>query len=438
MDIEIYPLTNNLMGEITAPGSKSYSHRAFIAASLAEGISVIKNPITTGDAAITMKNLRNLGVKIIKSSDNSYIVKRDQESFKKNKFPLDCGNSGTSIRIFSALSLLVKGGLILTGDFLKLKRPIIPLLNALKNLGAKYVISDDKVKIKRIKILCNKVKIPGNITSQFITALLVVCPLLVCKDKDFIEIELTTPLVSAPFVKITLDVLNTFGINIQEDLEKRKFYITTEQNYRAQSYDIPGDFSSSAFIIAAAVLSHKSSKVRINNLSMFNHQGDKKIVEILKGMGANIEFDETKKQVIVNGDLTIYPLNGLEIDCSDIPDLFPILSVVGAFAKGKTVLYNARHLRLKESDRISSMARELTKMGINVLEEDDKLTIFHCEILKGVVFDHENDHRVAMACTIAALYATSNSKIKNIHIVKDSYPSFLDDLVKIGAQVKIL
>ncbi len=226
MDIEIYPLTNNLMGEITAPGSKSYSHRAFIAASLAEGISVIKNPITTGDAAITMKNLRNLGVKIIKSSDNSYIVKRDQGSFKKNKLSLDCGNSGTTIRVFSALSLLVKGGLLLTGDFLKLKRPIIPLLNALKILGAKYVLSADKIKIERTKTLCNKVKIPGNISSQFITALLVLCPLLTCKDKDFIEIELTTPLVSVPYVKITLDVLNTFGINIQEDLEKGKFIIT--------------------------------------------------------------------------------------------------------------------------------------------------------------------------------------------------------------------
>ena len=438
MDIEIYPLTNNLMGEITAPGSKSYSHRAFIAASLAEGISVINNPITTGDAAITMKNLRNLGVKIIKSSDNSYIVKRDQGSFKKNKLSLDCGNSGTTIRVFSALSLLVKGGLLLTGDFLKLKRPIIPLLNALKILGAKYDLSDDKLKIKRIKTLCNKVKIPGNITSQFLTALLIVSPLLACKDKDFIEIELTTPLVSAPYVKITLDVLNTFGIYIQEDLEKGKFYVTNEQNYRAQSYDVPGDFSSSAFIIAAAVLSHKPSKISINNLSMFNHQGDKKIIEILKGMGADIEFDETNKRVIVAGDLSTNPLIGLEIDCSDIPDLFPILSVVGAFAKGKTVLYNVRRLRLKESDRISSMARELTKMGINVLEEDDKLTIFHCDKLEGAVFDHENDHRVAMACTIAALYATSNSKIRKIHIVKDSYPSFLDDLVKLGAQVKVL
>lgn len=436
MDVEIYPLTNNLMGELTAPGSKSYSHRAFIAAGLAEGISVIKNPITTGDTEITIKNLKALGVKIIKSSDSSYIVKRDKGSFKENKTPLDCGNSGTSFRIFSALSLLVKGGLTLKGDFLKLKRPIIPLLDALKNLGAKYVIYDDEVKIKRIETLCNKVKIPGNITSQFITALLIVCPLLACKDKDFIEIELTTPLESVPFVKITMDVLNTFGINIQEDQKKGKFYITNEQNYRAQSYDIPGDFSSSAFIIAATVLSQEPSKVRINNLSMSNHQGDKKIVEILKRMGANIEFDETKKQVIVNGGLPTHPLNGLEVDCSDIPDLFPILSVVGAFAKGKTVLYNARRLRLKESDRISSMTRELTKMGIKVLEEDDKLTIFHCDGLKGAVFDHENDHRVAMACTVAALYATSNSKIRNIHIVKDSYPSFLDDLVKIGAQVK--
>ena len=437
MDTEIYPLINSLKGEIIAPGSKSYSHRAFIAASLAEGISVIKNPLTTGDAEITIKNLRVLGVKIMKSSDNSYIVKPDKDSLKSTKLPLDCGNSGTTVRMFCALSLLVKGGLILTGDFFKRKRPIIPLLNALEILGAKYALSDGDVKIKRRKILCNKVKIPGNISSQFITALLVICPLLACKDKDFIEIELTTPLVSVPYVKITLNVLNTFGIHIQENFEKGKFYITNEQHYRAQSYDIPGDFSSSAFIIAAAVLSNDPTKIIINNLSMNNHQGDKKIVEILKDMGANIEVNEAKKQVIVIGDLSSHPLNGLEIDCKDIPDLFPILSVVGAFAKGKTVLYNAKHLRLKESDRISSMVRELTKMGITVSEEDDKLIIYHCDKLKGTTFDHENDHRVAMACTIAALYATSSSKIRNIDIVKDSYPSFLDDLVKLGAQIKI-
>ncbi|GAH84228.1 unnamed protein product, partial [marine sediment metagenome] len=227
--------------------------------------------------------------------------------------------------------------------------------------------------------------------------------------------------VSGPYVRITLDVLSTFGIYIQGDLEKGKFYVTNEQNYRAQSYEIPGDFSSSAFVIAAAVLSPKPSNVIINNLSMQNYQGDSKIIEILKEMGANIEFNESRKQIVVSGGLTQNPLKGLNIDCKDIPDLFPILSVVGAFAKGETVLYNAGNLRLKESDRISAMARELTKMGVSVKEEEDKLTIYYCEKLQGALIDHANDHRIAMACTIAALYANSNSQIKNIDIVKDSY-----------------
>jgi len=171
---------------------------------------------------------------------------------------------------------------------------------------------------------------------------------------------------------------------------------------------------------------------------MQNSQGDKKIVEILRDMGANIAINENNNQIIINGDLTKYPLKGVEVDCRDIPDLFPILSVVGAFAEGKTVLYNAKNLRLKESDRISSMARELMKMGVDLVEEEDKLTIFHCDKLTGVNIDHENDHRVAMACTIAAIYASSNSQMSSTEIVKDSYPSFFDDLIKLGALLENL
>jgi 3-phosphoshikimate 1-carboxyvinyltransferase len=154
-------------------------------------------------------------------------------------------------------------------------------------------------------------------------------------------------------------------------------------------------------------------------------------------MGADIEFKETQKQVIVNGGRAKNPLKGIEIDCSDIPDLFPILSVVGAFASGKTVIYNAQNLRLKESDRISSMARELNKMGVRIKEEDDRLTIYHCQKLNGSIINHDNDHRIAMACTIAALFASSNSYVENIDIVKDSYPTFLDDLQKIGIQLDL-
>ena len=168
---------------------------------------------------------------------------------------------------------------------------------------------------------------------------------------------------------------------------------------------------------------------------MQNYQGDNKIIEILRDMGANIEFNESKKQVVVSGGLTQNPLKGQNINCNDIPDLFPILSVIGAFAKGETVLYNAGNLRLKESDRISSMARELKKMGVSVKEERDKLTIYYCNKLHGALIDHGYDHRVAMACTIAALYANSNSQIKNIDIVKDSYPTFLEDLQKLDVKI---
>jgi 3-phosphoshikimate 1-carboxyvinyltransferase len=436
MNLKINPMTNSLNGEIIAPGSKSYSHRAFIAASLADGISIIKNPLISGDVAFTLDILKLLGIRILKKSDNTYIIKRTKEAYKSIKKPIECGNSGTTLRIFSALSLIMEGGLILKGDFLRLNRPIQPLLNSLHQLGAEFNLSKKKLKIKRVQEVCDKVQVQGDLSSQFLTALLILCPLLKCKNRDYIEIELTSPLVSKPFVQITLDVLEAFGINIQTNFELGKFYITSEQNYRSQSYDIPGDFSSASNVIAAAVLSKKPSSVIINNLDFNNKQGDKKIVEILEKMGANIEINKVNNQVIIDGESPKNKLKGIEIDCTEIPDLFPILSVIGAFAEGKTTLYNASNLRLKETDRISTMARELMKMGVTVDEEDDKLTIFQCEKLIGTTINHNNDHRIAMACTIAALYADSTSNLQKSEIVKDSYHSFFEDMKKLGAQIE--
>ncbi|MFX1553707.1 MAG: 3-phosphoshikimate 1-carboxyvinyltransferase, partial [Promethearchaeota archaeon] len=261
MNLKINPITNALSGEITAPSSKSYSHRAFIAASLADGISIIKNPLTIGDVGVTISILKALGVKILEKSDNTYIVKRDKNAFKSYKKPLDCGNSGTTLRIFSALSLLVEGGLTLKGDFLRNKRPILPLLEALEKLGGRFKLSGDKLKIKSKRVLCDKIKIHGDISSQFITALLILCPLLKCEKKDYFEIEVTTPLASKPFIDITLDVLNTFGINIQANFESGKFYITNEQTYRSQSFTIPGDFSSAANIMVAGVPQSKTNSL---------------------------------------------------------------------------------------------------------------------------------------------------------------------------------
>ena len=438
MNLKINP-TSSLCGEITAPGSKSYSHRAFIAASLVDGVSIIKNPLTSGDVGITIEILKELKVNILKESKNTYIVERSDVSFKPVHKTLDCKNSGTSLRIFSALSLLIEGGLTLTGEFLKRNRPIMPLLDPLKSLGGEYKTLKNKIHVKRKQKFCNHVEIRGDISSQFISALLIVCPLLSCSNTNFIVITITSPIVSYPYIKITMDVLNRFGINVQEKINAQKvgkYYLSCGQKFRPQRYEIPGDFSSAAFMMAAAVLSPETSKIIINNLNVNSPQGDKKLIEILQKMGANIKINQKKNQIIVNGNINEFPLKGIRVDCHEIPDLFPILSVIGAFVEGKTTLFNASNLRLKESDRIAIMARELSKMGVEVHEERDTLTIYKCASLKGSNINHENDHRIAMACSIAALYANSSSLIKNIDVTRDSYPFFVKDLIELGANVQ--
>ena len=437
MNIIINP-TDRLNGTVAAPPSKSYSHRAFIASSLADGISVIKNALVSGDVDVTIKVLQNLGINISKISTNQFIVKGSGGLFKPFNGIIDCRNSGTSLRIFSMLALLVKGGLNFTGSFLSRKRPISPLLEAITKLGGKCVLNSNSLSVRRAKNRCNTIEIRGDISSQFITALLMIGPLLSCKKKDYFSVNIISPLKSYPYVLITLKVLKYFGINIQEKLDEKRlgtYIIPCYQNYRAQRFNVPGDFSSISYIITAGVLTPLDSKITITNLDFNDPQGDKQIIEILKDMGAKIEIDKEKGQVVIEGNLIKYPLKGKRIDVKDIPDLFPILAVIGAFAHDKTILDNAINLRYKESDRITIMSRELSKMGIKVEESEEQLIIYHCDQLKAAKVLHENDHRIAMALTIANLFTETSSRINNIEIVKDSYPSFIEDLVRLGAQI---
>ncbi|MFX0031745.1 MAG: 3-phosphoshikimate 1-carboxyvinyltransferase [Candidatus Hodarchaeota archaeon] len=438
MNTKINPI-KSLNGEIIAPPSKSYSHRVFIAASLAEGISIIKNPLTVGDVGITIEILKKLGTRIVKVGNNTYMVKRIEKNLKRSEDVLDCKNSGTSIRIFSVLSLLIEGGLSFTGDFLKKERPIRPLLESLNELGAKYKLSENILSIKRVNNNCNIIRIPGDISSQFITSLLMICPILNCENKEYITIEVISPIISYPYIEITKYVLDSFGINVLEDLNHEKvgrYYINSPQSYRTQIFEIPGDFSSIANIIAATILAPEDSRVVIHGLNFEKPQGDRKIIEILCKMGANIKIEPKENQIIIYGNRNKFVLKGIDIDIQDNPDLFPILSVVGAFAKGKTTLYNGTNLEMKESDRISVVTELLTKMGVKVKQERHKLTVYHCEKLKGSIMNHEQDHRIAMAFIIASLYAESSSQIKNINIVADSYPNFLVDLNKLGAKIE--
>jgi len=440
MKLRITP-TKKLIGTINAPPSKSYSHRAFIASSLTKGVSIIKNPLISGDVGVTIKILEALGHKVSKASSDSFIVKSNYGNYKSVKKLLDCGNSGTSIRIFAALAMLIDGGLSFTGEFIKRNRPIIPLLNALESIGCSYRLTEEDLKVKRKGKKCGIINIPGDVSSQFVSALLMMCPLLDCKKRNSMVVNITSPITSYPYVKITLDVLRSFGIKIQENINDEKvgsYLIACKQNYRAQTYEIPGDFSSISFILAATILTPEESQVVIKNLNFEKPQGDQRIIEILQEMGANINTMKEKNCLIVNGGINQNPLTGITIDIKDTPDLFPILSIIGAFAKGKTEIYNALNLRKKESDRISIIAKELIKMGVKVIEENDKITIYHCKELRGTSFNHENDHRIAMSLTIASLFAHGSSLIENIEIVEDSYPNFVNHIKKLGANVDLV
>jgi 3-phosphoshikimate 1-carboxyvinyltransferase len=438
MDLRIRK-TTQLNGEIIPPGSKSYSHRAFILAGFADGTSILKNPLVSGDVLVTLDILRTLGVNIEQQNNTTYKIMGKRKFRPKSNLIVDCKNSGTSIRIFSALSLLIEEGLTLKGEFFKRKRPILPLLEALKNVGAEYNLSGHRLRVHRPSYQCKAIKIPGNISSQFITALLFLGPLLECEKKEELSIQITTKLVSYPYINITLNILDAFGIEVEEIYDTNRlpsYRFELSQKIRPKVYEIPSDFSSAAFMIAATILSPEDSKVIIKNLDFEDPQGDKRIIDILQKMGAHLEIDHINNRLICYGNINKNKLKGIKVDCKYIPDLFPILSIIGSYAEGKTVLYNAKILRLKESDRIAIMARELQKMGINVEEYEDKLIIYHCENIVGSTINHEQDHRVAMACTVAALYAQQESKIENIEIVDDSYPTFIEDLMQLGAHIR--
>ena len=439
MKLQIYP-TSQFYGEINAPGSKSYSHRAFIAASLSNEVSHIINPIDEGDVKVTIESLTLMGANLKRVNANEYIINRSVDLENIDEKILNCKNSGTTIRFLTALSLIYKGTLHLTGEFFQKKRPIQPLLESLEPLGLSFKLSDQSLMIKKRKFICKNIKIPGNISSQFISSLLYICPLLKSTEQKEINVEVTTPIVSYPYIKISLDVLNAFGIKIFEneiDSKLINYRIPLNQRYSAAKYKIPGDFSSISFIIALAVLSPLDSFIKINNIDFIKPQGDKKLITILSDMGAHIEENMDSHSLIIKGNINKYPLMGIEIDITDIPDLFPILAVIGAFSKGSTRLYNGLNLKYKESDRIEVMAREMSKMGIEVEKTSDELIIHHCMEINGIKIEHENDHRIAMALVIASLFAKSHSEIERVEIINDSYPGFITDLLKLGANIKI-
>ncbi len=417
--IEIRPL-QYCDGVVTAPGSKSYTHRALILSSLADGESVLINGLRCEDTERTVQALIKLGVEVSWEIDRVRVVGRGGK-FKATDERIDVGNSGSSMRFLTALSALRKGVTLLDGSERMRKRPIGELLSGLGELGVKaYSQKGDgcpPVIIESQGLKGGKARINGEESSQFLSGLLMVSPYA---ERD-VRIEMASPLASKPYVDITRDVMSTFGVKM-ENQSYDSFLIKAGQRYLPQAYRIEGDASSASYFFSAAAICR--GKVRVKNLNPNTLQGDIGFLEILERMGCRVT--RGGDWIEVQG----VDLRGVETDMNTMPDLVPALAVTAAFALGKTAIQNVGHLRLKESDRIRSLAVELSNMGIRANEGEDWLEIEGGKP-RGMEVETYNDHRLAMSFAIAGL-AIPGVKIRGEECVNKSFPGFWKELQELS------
>lgn len=410
---------SKVSGHITCPPNKSYSHRAIFLASLAGNNSKIDNVLFSADTIATIEACRNFGAEI--EVNTSLIVKKPIK-IDKVVPEIDAKNSGTTIRIASGIASLFSQEITLTGDASLQKRPMQPLLDALESIGAKCSSTDGKPPIKITgRILGGDVSIPGNFSSQFISALLICAPL----TEKGINLTIEGNLVSKPYLDATIVTMRNFGVSVQTLIPYKKYHITP-QIYKPATFTIPMDFSSLALLLSAAVL---NGDLVIHGKMGTLPQGDEVFIDILEQLGVKIS--------IMDDQITIQSpekLNGGRFDLSNSPDILPPLAILALKTTNPIEIVNVKHARLKETDRISILARELVKIGIKVQEKEDGLILESPKEIRGAELNSENDHRLFMAFCISGMYV-GNCVVTDHESVEVSYPDFISEMSKIGAKI---
>ncbi|MFZ7138733.1 MAG: 3-phosphoshikimate 1-carboxyvinyltransferase [archaeon] len=414
--------TTALKGVVCAPPSKAYTHRMVIAASLSEGTSKIFNPLISDDTQATLEAVKALGAEV-ELQENCWAI-HGHETVKTPKNPIDCRESGSTLRFMIPVAALASGASKFLFGASFTRRPVEPLLESLKELGVDSDIpNDSSVVVCGGGIKGGKTSIRGDVSSQFISGLLFACP----KASQDTDITVSTPLESKGYVEMTLEVLDEYGFQGAVTNDLSGLWIPSNQSFVPCDSVVPGDFSSVAFLFAAAVVTQ--SQITVNRLMYQTAQGDRAILQILKDMGAKIKVNEDS--VEVHGKSLV----GVDIDARDIPDLVPVCAVLACYAKGTSKIFNAQRLRFKESDRLASISAELKKMGADIKVNEDGLTITGGRQLVGATVDPHNDHRIAMSCAVAALGAKGETKIQNVECINKSYPKFFNDLRALGGNV---
>jgi 3-phosphoshikimate 1-carboxyvinyltransferase len=410
---------SEISGRVRAPASKSYTIRGLVSSALVKGKSEIIYPLSSDDTEAALNVLREIGVKITKEKDSWRII---GGNFHKPEQDLDCDDSAATLRFMMAICSQVPGECRLTAGSSLARRPVKPLVQALKQLGVDVSAQGEvaPVTIRGGRPKGGTAELAGNISSQFVSALLLIAPLA----EEGMKIRLTTPLESKPYVMMTLDCLRKFGIEVKTPPDLREFNIAP-QAYQPTRYLVEGDWSSASYLLALGAL---SGPVTVANLNPESRQGDRILLSFLKEMGALVDIDKSTVTVRKSG------LNAIKADLANSIDLLPTMAVLAAVAKGVSEFTRIGRARIKESNRVLAVREGLERMGVAVREERDRLTVTGTTP-QGAVIDTKNDHRIAMAFGVLGTM-TGKTVINDAECVAKTYPEFWDVLRSIGGEVK--
>lgn len=406
---------NEVMHHISAISSKSEAHRYLICAALGDKECEIVCTETNADIDATARCLMALGAEITRT-ENGFSVKPIKET-QKNKV-LNCGESGSTLRFLLPLaaSLGANCSFLMQGRLPA--RPLSPLYEILQNKGISLSPQGSNPLTIKGKFTSGNYSVAANVSSQYISGLLFA--LAVAKGESTLRLEGNVE--SEPYIRITLDTLAAFGADIMYDNSAKIFTIKGKEHLTSpQKVTVSGDWSNAAFFLVAGAIG--KTPVTVSGLDERSQQGDREIVNLISKMGAKISCDNTSITVFPS------PLRGVEIDAANIPDLVPILAVAASVATGKTKIFNAGRLRLKESDRIESVCNVLSILGADVTATEDGILICGKKILRGGEVDSHNDHRIAMSAAIASLISENPIKITNFEAINKSYPTFADNFI---------
>ncbi|WAI01932.1 3-phosphoshikimate 1-carboxyvinyltransferase [Methanogenium organophilum] len=412
------PAVSGIDGCIAAPPSKSFTHRALIAAACADGRSVISRPLHAEDAGVTVSALRQLGAEISLTDDGDYVVEGTGGAFHApTGCTIDCHNSGTSMRLLLSLVLLADGPVCLTGSPRMQERPVAPLVDALNTVGGEVRY----LKKAGYPPVCvdgvfrgGHLEIDASASSQFLSSALMAAP---CGTEDTV---ITTPgePASRTYLDITADVMAAFGVPVKRDGYRR--FTVSPEGYSPADYTVEGDYSSASYFFAIAAVC--TGTVEVTHLNPASCQGDRVFLRLLSEMGCRVTEGTNSVTVASDGDL-----KGIAVAMGDAPDVVLTLAAVAPFARGPTTITGVRNLKIKESNRLDAVVRIAALGGAETKLTDDTVTIIPGKLPGGGIIDPEDDHRTAMSAAVVAL-KRGDVGIMNPGCVHKSYPGFWDAL----------